>query len=78
MRRFFKGLLGVGLFGLGGSSGEETVINVLAGHEGQRRAKWGTVPFGLALFLGLGLCLGLAAVRAPDVMSGKWTVSDPI
>ncbi|MBU0567136.1 hypothetical protein KJ693_06110 [bacterium] len=37
MRRFFKGLVGVVL---GGSFGEETVINVLAGGEDQRRAKW--------------------------------------
>jgi len=35
MRRFFKGLWGVVL---GGSFGEETVIDVLAGHGGQRMA----------------------------------------
>lgn len=69
MREFFKGLLGVVL---SGSFGEKTVIDVLAGDEGQGRGKWRGACFGVVLFLGL--ALSLAGVGVADVMAGEWMV----
>lgn len=68
MKKFFKGLLRVIL---GGSFGKETVIDVLTEY-GQRRAKWGVVPFGVVLFLGLGL--SLIGVGVLDVVASEWNI----